>query len=233
MFHINGKIYIEWHRMLSPLTDISILVEATHHIQFPCSRQSVDKGSKFKPCIDFTQPILWFNYFFPTSHNVESGTKVQIVQDDTNNESIGRRQVFSDSAASQQPHRNRLSVGSSLDIPGGSLHPLSDDVFKERPRSCSHNPSLSRSPAVKRRNDHSAIRIAGLATLGTRKFAKSLSISSSSSLPQRDNAGNNVDGGVEQKQGIKYFCVKVIFVIRRDQFNLLFYERPVFARKKL
>ena len=82
-------------------------------------------------------------------------------------------------------------------------------MFKERPRSCSHNPSLSRSPAVKRRNDHS-IKIAGLATLGTRKFANRLS-SSSTSLRGSKSISGDVAGGVGsvvvdssgQKQGKK------------------------------
>ena len=99
-----------------------------------------------------------------------------------------KRQVFSDSAQSSQGGRNRFSVSSSLDVPD------LDNVFKERPRSCSHSPSLSRSPAVKRRNDRS-IRIAGLATLGSRKFAKNLSFSRGQSI-----TGDNDNDSGEQKQ---------------------------------
>lgn len=150
--------------------------------------------------------------FFSQTATVGSATKVEITQHAASSDNtIGKRQVFSDSAVSQQPqHRNRLSVGSSLDISGG-LHP-SDDVFKERPRSCSYNPSLSRSPAVKRRNDHS-IKIAGLATLGTRKFANTLH----SSLPFRGSKRISGDK-VEHKQGIR---IDIIYMVPRNSFSFI------------
>ncbi|XP_066923003.1 protein unc-80 homolog [Clytia hemisphaerica] len=71
--------------------------------------------------------------------------------------------IFNESITSpKNGERYTLSVSSSID---------SNDGFKERPRCFSHNPSLSRSPAVKRRNERPSLKIAGLATMSTQRLS--------------------------------------------------------------
>lgn len=79
---------------------------------------------------------------------------------------------------------------------------------------------------MKRRNDHS-IKIAGLATLGTRKFANRLSSSSSTSLRGSKSISGDVAGGVGsvvvgssgQKQGKEFIITQLnqfFFVYKCD-----------------
>jgi hypothetical protein len=112
--------------------------------------------------------------------------KEEVDEQEKIGESICEEEVFNELISSpKSDDRFRLSVSSSFDA-------SQQEAFRFRAKTTGHN-SLSRSPAVKRRNEHMSLKIAGLATLGSQRMAGFLDpkriASSTKSIPDNGRTG--------------------------------------------